>query len=372
MSSVPHGRLVEQIYAAALAPDDWPNVVVSLCDALGGDHVLLRHFAVGASDTAQAVSVGLDAENLARFMACYPVLDNARPMGLSPALYTAGDVVSSADVLSDAEVERSFIYNEVIRPAKGFYSLTTMAPDVSSFTLSVCRSRAGGGFSDAQADGLRALLPHVGMALEMGHRLASGERRQAGWFALLERMSQGVILCGEGCDPTFINRQGLAVLAQMDGLDLTAGGLAGSNPVVTRQISEAIAAVSRGEVQGRRLALRRPSGRLPLMLNVLPVWRLGAQAGMDTRSSVAVFIQEPDAPAPIRAEVVADVFRLTTREAQIAVHLAGGLSPAEISVALGLTISTVRSHLKQIFSKMGVRTQASLVALVHSCGEVWS
>lgn len=56
---------------------------------------------------------------------------------------------------------------------------------------------------------------------------------------------------------------------------------------------------------------------------------------------------------------------LTTREAEVLVHLARGRSNPEIAVALTVSRKTVSTHLEHIYSKLGVstRTQAALYAM---------
>ncbi|UQN56153.1 hypothetical protein L0Y88_27960 [Burkholderia multivorans] len=47
----------------------------------------------------------------------------------------------------------------------------------------------------------------------------------------------------------------------------------------------------------------------------------------------------------------------------VATGIAGGLTPAEYAQRNGVRISTVRSQIKSIFAKTGVRRIADLVAL---------
>ena len=56
---------------------------------------------------------------------------------------------------------------------------------------------------------------------------------------------------------------------------------------------------------------------------------------------------------------------LSTREAQVLHSLAQGLSNKEIATALGLSVGTVKTHLRHIFRKLGVsdRTSAAVAVL---------
>jgi DNA-binding CsgD family transcriptional regulator len=51
-------------------------------------------------------------------------------------------------------------------------------------------------------------------------------------------------------------------------------------------------------------------------------------------------------------------------EAEVASRLAAGMGPSEIGEALGITVYTVRGHLKQLFTKTGTHRQAELVRVI--------
>lgn len=57
-------------------------------------------------------------------------------------------------------------------------------------------------------------------------------------------------------------------------------------------------------------------------------------------------------------------FRLTAQEARVALLIAEGHVAKEVAVILGVTVFTVRAHLRNIFAKIGVGRQAALVRVV--------
>jgi DNA-binding CsgD family transcriptional regulator len=59
---------------------------------------------------------------------------------------------------------------------------------------------------------------------------------------------------------------------------------------------------------------------------------------------------------------------LTSGEVRVVQHLATGLRPSEIASSLGLSVHTIRTHLKRAMTKAGVHSQAALVARVYSSG----
>lgn len=59
-------------------------------------------------------------------------------------------------------------------------------------------------------------------------------------------------------------------------------------------------------------------------------------------------------------------FRFTRTQARLAEMLCEGMRPTLAAEKLGVKISTVRTHVGQMYEKTGTHTQAQLVALLHS------
>ena len=116
------------------------------------------------------------------------------------------------------------------------------------------------------------------------------------------------------------------------------------------------------------MVARRPSGP-PLVLHVIPV------GGGETEPGawpVAALVLAPDAAQPTELDVatVAETLHFTRAECQAAVLLARGMTVREIAAATGRRESTVRSHVKHMFTKHGLNRQADLVRLVRSLAGV--
>ena len=77
--------------------------------------------------------------------------------------------------------------------------------------------------------------------------------------------------------------------------------------------------------------------------------------------------REPMAEAAVPgAEAVAPADGLTSREREVALLVSDGLRSREVAERLGIASQTVKSHLKTIFDKLGVRNRVELARrLVH-------
>ena len=113
------------------------------------------------------------------------------------------------------------------------------------------------------------------------------------------------------------------------------------------------------------MIVRRAGGLLPLVLHVNPVGRREKGVGAWPVAAL-VLVVDPARGSGIDARVAAAALDLTEMESRVAVLLTQGMSVGEIAAATGRKESTIRSHVKHMFTKHGLSRQADLVRLVLS------
>ena len=82
----------------------------------------------------------------------------------------------------------------------------------------------------------------------------------------------------------------------------------------------------------------------------------------EERPAVLVFIRDPE--APIAVAQLRELFGFTRTEAAVAAALGQGQSLEDIATDMGISLATVRTHLKRILAKTGTHRQAQAVALL--------
>ena len=333
-----------------------------MADLVGGSHATLDVHGAEPMGAGFVANARLDERDLTRILSSGVMREIGPLLGAMPL-----GVANRTAVISDADFGRSAACNEVFRPLDGFRSLHFRQNGTSdAFLLSVCRPQRADDFAATDAAALQALAPHLRTVVALQIRLQNASHHSAGLARVLDRLDSGVIVTDAGAHPVMLNARAERIIAEADGLAMDAAGLAAATPMATRQLREAIAAMARdAAVEGQRVRIERPSHRLPLLVSVLPIWRLGAVVPGAGVPRVAIFITESDAPQPIDRLAIADTFRLTQRESEIAVLLAEGLDLEAIAARLGAGRGTVRGHLKRVFGKTGARSQSALVALLR-------
>ncbi len=123
-----------------------------------------------------------------------------------------------------------------------------------------------------------------------------------------------------------------------------------------------------GHVAGSMLAIAVTLA-LALVLVVLTVGLAYAETIAAARGGQKEVAESPEpAPAdPLVAAIdsMADDYALTAREQEVALHLARGHTFPETAEALGVSLDTVRTHVKCLYRKTGVHKKGHFIALIE-------
>lgn len=181
--------------------------------------------------------------------------------------------------------------------------------------------------------------------------------------AALNRLPVGVIVADVNSAIVYMNPPGAEIIAARDGLYVDAKQcLRADEPEDTAALRYMIQTLAEdtGVIEVQALAIERPSMLRPYSIRAEST---KADDG-DSGSLVMLFLTDPEKPPRISTDVLATIFSLTESESKLAAKIAAGATPDEAAAALDLTVSTVRTYLKQIFSKTGTSRQAELVKLI--------
>lgn len=155
-----------------------------------------------------------------------------------------------------------------------------------------------------------------------------------------------------GGEPLAANRAGRELIARSASVRVLADGLVAGTSARIRLLRERIAETVRSQLSSPELEIPTAESST-LAIRVLP---LGANLG-----AALLIIREREAQPAGSASLR---FGFTPAESRVANLLARSLTVPQIALQLGISIETVRCHLKQAFSKARVHRQAELVAVM--------
>lgn len=177
--------------------------------------------------------------------------------------------------------------------------------------------------------------------------------------AILEKIDRGIVLldaAGALVDANSIGRQ---VIASGNGLLARNGRVSFTDPALDARFERLLESAGKVDGTPRLMAAsvkRADSATCRVLVSPIRIDDASAQA-----AAFILVIYAPAEQREIAAEVLLEIYGLTRAQADVARLLYAGLSVEETATELKLSLNTVRSHLKQIFSKCDVQSQAELL-----------
>ncbi len=179
---------------------------------------------------------------------------------------------------------------------------------------------------------------------------------------VLDHLDRGVIVLDANGVVLDANLPGTRILDGRNGMNVRKDRLTFSDAAFDRRFAQLLAQRRRDpDSVTRAIAARLPRPRAqPYFVLAIPI-----PPHTDARNvAVAVFVYAPDERRDISTELLREIYGLTNAQAEVARQLYAGRTVEHAATALRLSPNTVRTHLKQIFMKCDVKSQAELMRLL--------
>lgn len=352
-------RLMTGIYESVLQPDGWAAVLQDLSGQLAVDNL---HFMVWRADEEgprYSLSRGMDEAMEAGYRAHYGAID---PRRLLVAQWEPGRWLACHQHFDRRTVARSEFFQDYLIPGGCRYLLGTRLAHGDGLDAYLGMHRAAGrpAFDASEIELVERLTPHLQRAVRIWLRTEELRDRARLGTEALDEMELGVMAVGAGGRLFHANRRAEALLRAGDALRLQAGVLAAAGDGAARLQSALAEAVATRQSQS--LHLVAPSG--PCSLTILPLPAAGPLARLLDRAELLVLASHGASRRMPTARQLMQLFGLTPAEARLAKALAGGDALDAYAQENDLGMTTVRSHLRSVFTKTGTRRQAGLVRLL--------
>lgn len=285
------------------------------------------------------------------------------------ALSTSLDKPVAGHELIDQETFlASGFYQDFCKPQDLFHTLCgpQNIGDNCLGVINIHRREDGDAFSPDDKRHLSLLLPHIKNAMQINNRAHALSQGQIVTLSAMDQLSLGVIIVGTGGIVRFANKTVERILQSDLGITIRHGHLCLENTATQQALLKAIDDAHKASTgnKGTMIPLWDRSER-PISLLVSPFapvevkgWPIGPVA--------AVFINNPDERRGLREDAISKLYALTPAEARLAKGLLDGERLQDYADRVGISLHTVKTQLKQVFSKTGHSRQSDLVRDIMS------
>ena len=338
-------RILVSLHEVALDPAHWSPATALIDDTLRA-HGSSMVFGAGTSRSRKDIQIysawhfvrGERHRDLEReyYETYYPLDERA------PRLRHLPDsrLFHITDLYTDEELKTSAAYNEVLTRARARNSINVRldGPNGSRIVWVIHDPVDGDGWSSAQLDSIRRLLPHFRQSLCVQQALVGADALGASLAKLLDTTGLGIVqLDGRGCIVA-ANDHARGLLRTGDGLFDEGGFLlyartSEDNAKLQGLLTQALPRFG-GQGAGGSTMVGRQAGAPPLVLHVNPVGRQEADFHLWPVAAL-VLVVDPLSRTRIDPAVAAAALGLTGMESRVAVLLAEGMSVREVAVATG-------------------------------------
>ena len=277
-------------------------------------------------------------------------------------------IVHVTELFSEQELKTSRMYNEALARFDGQNGLNVRLDGPSGLNIvwGIANPIDANGWSSSRIDMVGRVLPHLRQYIRVRTALVEAGALGSSVTELLGNAGVGVVQLDRSGRVAEANDSARELLRRNDGLSDRDGVLHAAMPEDDAGLQELLAgALPRfGEQGASGSMLARRRSLLPqLALHVKPV----TNRELEHRSrnvAALVLIVDPVKRARIDRVLVQAVLGLTPSEAEVAALLAEGRTLRQIAMMTDRGYSTVRTHLKHIFVKLGVSRQLEVAQLV--------
>lgn len=353
---------IDLMYEASFVPEKWPALLDALStqvDALGG-----CLFAVNNASAAWVSSASL-TQTMHIFVTDGWI--GASTRAIRAAKLNHNGFLTDLDVCTREEIENDPFYRDFLHKHGVGWAVGTHIPlftgDVVSVTFE--RRRERGPVERRFVEALDRVRPHLARSAMISARLglaqavtAANAMAALGLPAATLSGSGRVMACNALCEPLL----GGVLLDRRDRIHFAD---ANADRLLTQGILAMHASTSSARpVQS--IPLPAPNAMDAMVAHLIP-FRGGAQ-DLFARMASMLVLMPVSRKGDLSVNLIQGLFDLTPAEAKVAAGIGAGSSPAEIAARLGLSVETVRAHLKAVFAKTGVHKQGTLAALLRGVG----
>lgn len=357
-------RFLDALYLGVRDGSAFDQALELLCGLFDVASAALIDFDAARPDVSAQAAVGLfSGDTVRRYERDFAALDPAPPAFMTRP---AGTAIPTYRMLPEETKRPGVFFSEFFRPVGLEECLGgTLATTNGRFAMvGLHRAPDRVAFDDSDIAKLESLMPHLSRALQLRRAFLALDRRNAALAEACDRAAAGYV----GVDPEgrilFANEAARRLSSRDDGLGLDRNGrLYAARREANQRLAELQANVAAGGAGGLAHVPRPKGGAYAVM--VAPLFLDG---GIDKerrqKRGTLFVIHDPLARLPSSPQLIAELFRLPPGSAALLAALVAGEELKDYAERTGISMNTVRFHLKTAYARTGAHRQTELVRLI--------
>jgi DNA-binding CsgD family transcriptional regulator len=359
--------LIGEIYDAALDPDLWPGVLEKGCRFVGGVASNLYSEDSAAKTGNIHYTWGVD-RHYGRLY--YDKYIKFNPFTTAQLFFDIEQIISVGDIMPYEEFRETLFYKEWAQP-QGWVDAASAVLDKSATSyaaISVMRHECDGLVDDDARWRMSLLVPHVRRAVLIGKVIELHKAEASTLADTLDGLTAGMFLVDKTGRIVHANESGHVMIGDTRFVRAAAGRLVATDARANQSLQDIFAAAECGDdavgVKGISVPLPARAGQ-EHVAHVLPLTAgMRRRAGASYSAVAAVFVRKATLDVPSPLETVAKRHRLTPSELRVLLAIVEIGGVPEVANALGISETTVKTHLRHLFEKTSTTRQADLVKLI--------
>lgn len=352
--------VVEELYAGTLDNAAWDRAILGIADLVRASGAYLLAFCPTSGALLRYENHRLDPQLMVDYQRHWTYEDIRREYFLD---YPTCVPVTEQMLPMDNRWHSTAILNEFLTPADvpHFMPAWLRNSPEKAVALSFQGTRKRGPFEAQDLEIYRRILPHVSRALEIRDRLERAQINGATLPAALEAIRFGVIVLDSTGKLLESNNMAQAILrATGQGIRRKSDGTLWLREPAGTQLRGWISTgiPPRQSIDGLLHVSRENAPPLSILVTPLPKVQ-ASWITPDPRWLLLIF--NPDMRALADAPLIAKDLGISAREAELSALLLAGENLQAIARRFGVSQHTVRTQLKSIYNKTGIRSQSELV-----------
>lgn len=348
--------LVDTIYGVIFGEATWDTFLDRWNDIVPGGRTTLFFHDPGRAEGASHIDRGFSEDWLAAYASHFASVNPwSSAMGVMPMW--RGFI--SEDLLGREAFVKTEFYNDFWKQSgETAIGMALVKRDGLMFNISSSIASGSPEENRVYADTFTRLAPHLTRAVRYFEAGRGEKRVEEMGGKLFDAIGVGILLAGDGGRMISANAVGEVMLA--DGRCVRID-LQGRVAISDTDANDCFVRLLSQWRDGERQQARTVNGTKLTFVRL----QKGARVQFFDAPSIAIIVEPPEQPVAVDVSGLDRRFGLTRAEVRIVRGLLAGSSISDLSVEHNRSRETIRSQLKSVFAKTGVRSQLELMRLVY-------